>query len=921
MAAPHASLGLREERRARSLVVDHPLVVLAIVALLSVLAASQVYDLRTGALRLRIDPSLDRLLPPDDPDRRFYESMRRTFGNDETVLVAVASDDAFALESLRRVERLTRALERLPGVTRVASLATAPSLEEDEEGLELRSFTEAALADPTALPRLRALALSNPLYRGSLVSDDGRVSALAVSFEPIADEGFRARQIPERLRALADAESAGGPVWITGPPILKAATTEVLLHELVTTLPLIALVGALVLAVAFGNWRGVVLPLATIGLSLLWTISVLAALGHPLQLVTTLVPPLLLAVGLAYALHVTTAFFEDLPAGCSRSAAREHLRASLQAVRLPVLVTATTTVIGFLALAVTPLPAIREFGLLAVLGVAVVSLLSLTFLPASLAVVGAGRGARRLPWAGPFDRAAEALARFDLRHRRRIFGTAIAIACVALAFSTQIRVGTSYVGDFDATHPARADFEAVSRAFGGVSPFSIVLEAHLAGAFVDPEILAEVQKLQDWLAAQPEVVSTQSVTDHLRLLHRILRGEDLGAALPATQRLAKQLLVMGGGDEVDAIVHPQHHTAQIVVRTRAADTATLDALLARVEERVAGLPLPLSGRVTGSSVLVSRTIERVTQGQVASTLLALAAIYAVMVVLFTSFRMGLLALLPNLLPIAIYYGALGFFGITLNPSTALIGCITLGIAVDDTIHYFVRFQREARRTASEERATYRALEGVLRPATFTSLALCACFLVLTTSELRNHVEFGLLSAFTLAVARVSDVTVTPALCAGARLVTLWDVLRLDLGDTPERSIPLFAGLSARQARIFALTADLQQLPAGTLLMREGADPNEMFLVLEGELRLWTTREGRRVDLRGATRGAVIGHAGLFLNRRFASADTVTAVRVLRFTEEDLQLMVRRHPRIAAHLYRNLSYDTAAMLAGTIARLG
>src|SRR5262249_19464051 len=151
-------------------------------------------------------------------------------------------------------------------------------------------------------------------------------------------------------------------------------------------------------------------------------------------------------------------------------------------------------------------------------------------------------------------------------------------------------------------------------------------------------------------------------------------------------------------------------------------------------------------------------IERVTQGQVASTLLALGAIYAVMVVLFTSFRMGLLALLPNLLPIAIYYGALGLTGITMNPSTALIGCITLGIAVDDTIHYLVRFQHEARQTASEERATYLALEGVLRPATFTSLALCACFLVLTTSELRNHVEFGLLSAFTLVVARISDVT-------------------------------------------------------------------------------------------------------------------------------------------------------------------
>jgi hypothetical protein len=305
---------------------------------------------------------------------------------------------------------------------------------------------------------------------------------------------------------------------------------------------------------------------------------------------------------------------------------------------------------------------------------------------------------------------------------------------------------------------------------------------------------------------------------------------------------------------------------------------------------------------------------------VVSITAALVVVYLVLAVLFTSFRVGLLALLPNVLPIAVYFGALGFSAASLNPSTSLIACLALGIAVDDTIHYLVRFNADARKTASEERATFSALSTVIRPVTFTSLALVLGFLVLTGSELRNQAQFGALAAFTMAVAWLADVTVTPALGAGVRIVTLWDVLRLDLGPEPQRSIPLFEGLTLRQARIFALMSDIQDREAGTRLMTEGEEGKDIYVLIEGKLLAWVDRDGERIELSTMHRGAVVGEVGYFAQKRTANVDALSDVRLIRFEPEDLERLRQRYPRTAAAVYANLNRIQAERLARTTRRV-
>ena len=328
----------------------------------------------------------------------------------------------------------------------------------------------------------------------------------------------------------------------------------------------------------------------------------------------------------------------------------------------------------------------------------------------------------------------------------------------------------------------------------------------------------------------------------------------------------------------------------------------------------------LSGQVTGSSVLITRTVDAIVSGQWLSIGTALFVVYLVLWTLFTSWRVGLLAMLPNALPVVFYFGALGYAGITLNTTTSLVACIVLGIAVDDTVHYLARFNAQARDKASELKATYSTLRNLIRPITLTSATLVAGFLVLTSSDLRSHVEFGALAALTLAVAWVSDVVLTPAIASGVRIVTLWDSLRLDLGRMPQYSIPLFEGLSVRQARIFALMSDLQNIPAGTRVITEGEKGGDIYVVIEGKLDVWVERDGERVELNTMRRGMTIGEVGHFSERRTANIDAISDVRLLRFNDADLERLVRRYPRIAAIVFRNLNRVQAKRVANSMNRM-
>ncbi len=901
------------------LLTHHAKALLVLVALVTLAALQGIVDLRSFTLRLRVDPSIDQLLPQGDEERAFYERARKLFGSDEFVLLVLAADDVVTPERLASIQRITERVAALDGVHRVLSIANASDIQGRDGDIAVGPFFETVPSDPAELAKLRERLVTHPLYANNLIAADGSATALLAYFDRISDREFIARRLSAQIEAIADAERGDAQIFVTGAPHVKVALSETLLAEMRFILPAILAVAALLCLLAFRTVRGVVLPVAAIGIAVVWTLGLMGWTDSSLTLVSNIVPPLIITLGFAAAIHVVSEYYEAArhagPVG--RDAHDGVVAKVVEEMGLAVAVNGFTTMLGFASLAASRVLAIRDFGLWSVVGVFATTLVALTFLPAALVVLGPAQRTPLLATGGPIDAFAERLAHFDVRRRRWIFGIAIAVLAISVAGAVQIRVGSDLIRDFAIDAPVRIDYEAINERLGGANALMIVIDADEDLAFTRPENLGALAELQTWLEAQPGITVTTSIADIVMLLNRAFHDGDPAAfAIPGEARTTRQLLFFGGDDVTRGFVDKQLRTAHISARSTVGDSEPAAVLQLRIAERMQQLPPGLHGRVTGDLVLLSRTVDEIARGQLQSIGTALLTIYLTLSALLMSFRVGLIALLPNLLPIAIYYGVLGIFGVPLGLATSLIGSIALGIAVDDTVHYFTRFNLDARRLGNEHDATVATLRALIRPVTFTAAGLCLGFLVLTFSELRSQVQFGLLAAFTLAVAWMLELTLSPALCSSLRLVTLWDLLGLDLGEKPERDVPLFAGLSGRQARIFALMSDFETKPAGTRLCSEGEPGNDMFLVIDGELTASMARDGGRVALSKMRRGDTVGEVAMFSGQRSADVDVVADARVLRFDDADLERLGRRYPRIAAKVNHNLARLLAERVLNT-----
>lgn len=893
-----------------------PWLTLALVALVTAAAAAACFDFERGELKVGIDPATERLLPAQDADRAVLDRARAVFGDTDPVLITVRFEGGvFTAQSLAAIERYSEALKREPGVADVFSLATAPNLLAGGEDVEVSSFTRQAADDPARIPQLAGQMAENPVYRNTLVSEDGREAAFALSLQRVDEAAFRAAGYPERLQALAQQTTGSTVVRVTGAPVIKRATTDALLRTFMVTVPMVMAVIVSVLLLAFRDLRITLAGTVTVAVALVWTLAVASLLGWKIHLLTALTPVLVVTQGLCYCIHWLADYVQHSD---SRNAgARAHW--ALKHATLPLCLNALTTCSGFLALLLNDLPAIRQFAVLTAIGTALAALLALTLLPALAQLLG--NGVVRQPREPFYHAVAAKLSQLAVRRRGLIIGVAVALLLGGMGLASRLQPSSEFVRGFPEDAPVRVDYEAINAQFGGANVLTVLIETHVADALTDPVRAQEVDRLAHWLRRQPEVGSVYSYVDLLKLLNRSLNeGDPAYAVIPDNAAAIKQILVFAGGDQIKRVLDRQFQTAAVVLRVRVDDAAALTAFAERVEARLAELRPPLSAHLTGSSLLATRTVAQLTSGQWATVALTAALIWAILAVIFTSPRAALLALLPNLVPVSIYFGLLQLTGIGLNPTTSLIASIVLGISVDDTIHYMVRFNREARSRGNEAEAVQHALAGVLRPITLTMMALCFGFLVFLGADMESQRQFGALAAFTLFLSWASDITLTPALASFARIVTLWDLLRLDLGKSPQHTIPLLSGLSLRQARTFALLSHIEKLPSGRRIITEGDYARDIYVIIDGQVEVWLERSGEHKTLASLSRGAVIGEAGYFGQRRTANIDATSNVRLLRFDSQDLERLRLRHPRIAATVFRNLNRIQSERIARMTAML-
>jgi predicted RND superfamily exporter protein len=610
-----------------------------------------------------------------------------------------------------------------------------------------------------------------------------------------------------------------------------------------------------------------------------------------------------MAIGIAYAIHIVSRYYQEVRPNRSRKAV---VVATMEHARVPVSIASLTTLIGFGTLILNPISAIREFGIYAVFGIATIFIMSVVFLPAALMLLrDPVRGPTGEAEDGWVERLLEALGNFAIDHRWFVILAFAALCGVSIWGAARIRVETDYLSFFDPESPIRAENTKIAERLGGTQPIYVVIDGPGPRSLNQIPVLDAIRDLQAFIKEQPGVDTSLSFSDYVSIMHKAL-NPDSKLPLPVSEGDLAQLMVFVNPDDVAPLVTRDYSRANILVRTRLSGSAEVNDFVRRIEEYArTRFSRDVGVHATGSVVLLNRSADTLSNAQVAGLLQVLVVLLVLMSLLFLSLRAGILSLVPNVVPIIILFGIMGWSGISLNISTSMIAVIAIGIAIDDTIHYLTEFNSQIRQTGEQKSAVVYVARSVGRPIVFTSIALFLGFLIVCLSNFKPIQHFGVLAGATMVVALFTDLLLLPALVMSTTIITLWDLMYVKLGPQPHKEIPLFQGLRPFQAKIVVLMAKLAAAEPGFFITRRGETKAELYVLLSGSVEVRRT-EGERV-IRTLGRGDVIGEMGLVRHSpRTADVTVRDPTEYLVLDDGFLQRIQRRYPRIAATVFLNLS---------------
>src|SRR5205809_4477462 len=892
----------------------HPLAV--VVANLAVTVVLGLY-----AFHIRIENSLESMLPAGDPKVAYYAATRAVFGSDDVGVIGIRADDVFAPSTILKIARVTDALAKVPGVESVLSITNVVD--------PTAYFASAARLLPRIPPTpdeveaLKRKLAATPLVGKNLIADDFRGAAIVVFFENLTDAQYLDLGVDRRIMDLLAAENGPEALFYTGAAHVKQAAVELMRRDIARFTPIALALMLLVLWLSFRTVRGISLPILAVAMALVWTLGVIVLAGKALTFGTSVLPPLLLVVGSSYAIHVMARYYEQVDAGAPPD---EVVVRAFARVWLPLAISALTTVIGFGSLMVSRITAIWDLGLFAVIGVVCLTVTCLGFLPAALQLMPSRLRSARSGKISPT--LAENLRRLGERvytKRRHILWAGAALSLVALAGARRIRVDADFLYYFTPGSEVRRANEMINREIIGSNPFYIVVEGGTPGVIRRWEVLKLIKDLQGFLGTLPGVTSSISIVDFLEPLEAGVNAhsddelvvDERGNIVPTEQpkpfwedpkSLDPLINQISAPKAIKIAVTPDFRTASILVRTNLSGSRRVEETLDRIRLYVAEhFPAEIPVNLTGMLVLLTGTTSDIVAGQIKSLTLALGIIFLVMTAMFLSAKIGFFAILPNVVPIVIFFGVMGWLGIYLNLVTSLIAAIALGIAVDSTIHYMARFNLELRGETDQAAALVRTVRTVGVLIVYTTIALFFGFLTSGFSSFVPIQNFGILAGVTMVTSLGANLVLLPALLSTTKIITLWDLLGVKLGDDPAATIPLFADLRPAQARIVVLMGDLRHFAPGETIFRRGEIGEEMYVIIGGRTEVFVGDGAGRQRINELKRGDVFGEMGLVRHAE-RTADVVAAgdVDVLALDEHFLRRIKNRYPRIASQVFLNLT---------------
>ena len=878
----------------------------------------------TGLPKLEVDTGLDSLIPASDPSRLIYQQVMGEFGSDNKTIIYIKDDDLWTPEKLLILEGLHRKVERIKNVTSVDSLFNLHTIHGKDGKIESMPVLSEAPATVEEALAAKKRALANPLFIGNFFSDNGNVLAMIVSVINLEEDQDFNRKIHQQLEALLS-ENRGDfeKIIQVGPPRINAELKSRLFDDFKLLGPLSAVVLFISILFFMRSVLSAVIPVVTSVLTIIWTFGMLGWVGIPLNILSAMLPSLIIVIGSTEDTHMMAAYFRGLQnnVGNSRDKAIHYMA---RHIGVPLVLTVATTALGFSSNMFSNIGLIQHFAFASTFAMLANGVVTILVVPLLLSVYGPeknisvvdDRESDRLP-----DRILKVF-----RYSQDNYPVSVllftAVMCVFFIYhASKLYVTNDPLSYIPSDSALIKDTKRIHDDLAGIKIFFIRLDTNKINAFQRPVNINKLVEIQRFMDKQGVFDQSISLADHLAFANREFRGEYAEMALPETRQLVAQYLMFFHRSDLDSYVSHDYSRANIVVRHNINDSHTLNAYIDELQEVVRDIAgSEIKTNIVSENLMVNQAAESLMVAQVKALTLLLVLIFIIMSVMFTSFRGGAIAMIPAIIPITMMFGVMGYLNIPLNPGTAMVAVIGIGIAIDGTIHLLARYNELCRHTSDYIGAVNTAVKEEAKPLIISSIALSIGFGILLLSNFTVVAQFGALAAVTMLFSIYANLLITPIIMTRVRLVGLYQIIGMTIDKKVLEESPLFKNMTNYQRRKAVLISELGEFEEGDLLVEQGTIGRDMYMILSGEAEVIRHDGNESRTLATLLPGTIFGEIGYIREtERTADVKALTKISVLRFDYERMQKDLKFFPNIVAKLNFNISYILGERLADMVSQ--
>ncbi len=751
-------------------VLDHRLIVITVCIILCIGSSAL-------TLKLRFDPNAFHHLPDNDPTFKYYIEFLKEYGNDETIyLVYKPEHGVFDLDVLRKTKELVEDLKEIPYIKKVNSITNLEFMEGSASGdLKVFKLMDEFPTSQIEADLLKTKLLDKPLYENIYISKDARYAAILCNIENAPeDDLIYVTKIGKGLKKVLikpdykDFEFY--PVGIT----LFSFTSQTLLVEnmILFVVPAFILI-ILLLIILFRQFKGIIAPFIVIQLAFLMVLGFMAINDFPITPLFAMIPGVVMAIGIADAVHIISEYQIHLKAGFNN---RTSILETVKLLGFPCLFTSITTAVGFGSLIIASMSPIRDMGLSIAFGTMIAFVVTFTILLVILSFAGV-KTERKYEKTkvtkshGIMDQALQQIAHLNNRYYKKILLVSLIAGIFLIYGVTKIEVNTGILQFYGDKIKMFHDAKFVDKTMSGTSNFEVLLYSEKTDGIKTLRFVQTLEKIQRFADSRDYLVNkTISVTDMIKDINRALNNNDKAFyRIPLSdgeelQNINEFIYELYGGEELENIVSADHGAARLSIFVKSTHSKIYkqfhDDLVTFIESVI---PNDYTYRISGMGFLSIEILRQITVTMSKSIMLAIVIISLMMIFVFRSLRIGLLSMIPNVFPILFGLGFMGFSGIYVGHMTACMGCIVIGLVVDDTIHFISRYRMEFASHGNYKKALEVSLRDVGRALTITTIILVFGMGTMMISRMACFSEMGLMISLSLIVALVADFFIAPAL--------------------------------------------------------------------------------------------------------------------------------------------------------------